>query len=107
MSFTEDNEVRDRWKESFKHLFNKESPEDSFIIQAIPTILEECDEPNSLLQEVQIAIRNLKTGQALGFDGESAEQRKAAREVGVKTKKKSATTRSGTPVKFHKTGVGL
>ena len=37
---TEDNEVKERWKESFEDLFNKPSPEDTSILQSIPTIPE-------------------------------------------------------------------
>ena len=61
---TEDNEVKERWKESFEDLFNKPSPEDTSILQSIPTIPEEGEEPNILLDEVHRAIRHLKTGKA-------------------------------------------
>ena len=41
-------------------------------------------EPNVLLEEVQTANRNLKTGKAPRFDGISAEELKATGEIGVK-----------------------
>ena len=41
---TEDSEVMDRWRESFKDLFNKESPDDTSILQSIPIPEEDDDE---------------------------------------------------------------
>jgi hypothetical protein len=81
---TEDNEVKDRWKESFEELFNKASPDDTSILQSIPAIPDEGEEPKILLDEVRLAIKHLKTGKAPGFDGISAEELKATDEPGVK-----------------------
>ena len=68
-------------RRTFKNLLNKESPDDTFIVQTIPTITEDIQEPNILLEEVQTAIRNLKSGKAPGFDGISAEKLKPTGEV--------------------------
>ena len=62
-------------RRTFKDSFNKESTNDTSILQIIPTIPEDIDEPNILLEEVEIVIGNLKSGKAPGFDGNQLKNR--------------------------------
>ena len=62
-------------RRTFKDSFNKESTNDTSILQIIPTIPEDIDEPNILLEEVETVIGNLKSGKAPGFDGNQLKNR--------------------------------
>ena len=80
---TEEEKIKDRWKENYADLYNMPGPSDTSIIQTIPSTQTEDTEPDILKEEVATALKHLKEGKAAGFDGISAEEMKATGEIGI------------------------
>ena len=80
---TEEEKIKDRWKENYADLYNMPGPSDTSIIQTIPSTQTEDIEPDILKDEVATALKHLKEGKAAGFDGISAEEMKATGEIGI------------------------
>ena len=80
---TEEEKIKNRWKENFADLYNMPGPSDTSIIQTIPSTQTEDTEPDILKEEVATALKHLKEGKAAGFDGISAEEMKATGEIGI------------------------
>ena len=88
---TGSKEVKDRWKESFAE-YNRSGPADTSILQNIPNIPEESDEPTIRVDEVRLAVNHLKKGKSLGYDGIFAEELMATGDLGIKTIHKLCNT---------------
>ena len=79
---TEDDKIKDRWKESYSDLYNMPGPSDtSSVLQDI----SEVSELDIMRDEVELALKRLKEGKAAGDDGISAEELKATGELGIDT----------------------
>ena len=62
---TEEERIRDRWKENYADLYNMPGPSDTSIIQTIPSTQTEDTEPDILKEEVATALKHLKEGKEL------------------------------------------
>ena len=80
---TDDERIKDRWKENYEDLYNQPNPKDTNILQILLNNQPSENEPAILRSEVQSAIKRLKGSKAAGDDGISAEEIKAAGEKGV------------------------
>ena len=80
---TEEEKIKDRWKENYADLYNMPGPSGTSIIQTIPSTQTDDIEPDILKDEVPTALKHLKEGKAAGFDGISAEEMKATGEIGI------------------------
>ena len=80
---TDDERIKDRWKENYEHLYNQPNPKDTSILQILLNNQPSDNEPAILRCEVQSAIKRLKGNKAAGDDGISAEEIKAAGEKGA------------------------
>ena len=79
---TDDAKIKDRWKENYQELYNQPNPPDPSFLQTLPSTQTDEPEPHILKSEVEAAIKRLKSNKAPGEDGISAEEIKAAGEVG-------------------------
>ena len=80
---TDDERIKDRWKENYEDLYNQPNPKDTSILQILLNNQPSDNEPAILRSEVQSAIKRLKGNKAAGDDGISAEEIKAADDKGV------------------------
>jgi len=83
---TDPNEIKDRWTEHFKELYNPINPTDDSVLLEIPQDhgqrMEDCT-PDLSRDELSNAILRLKTGKAPGIDKISAEEIVASGEEGM------------------------
>lgn len=80
---TEAEDVKERWKENFKELYNNQNPIDRTFTDSIPQMPNTSPEPGITRDEIVSAIKKLSDGKAPGFDSITAEELKAAGEAGV------------------------
>ena len=80
---TEEEKIKNRWKENYADLYNMPGPSDTSIIHTIPSTQTDDVEPDILKEEVATALKHLKEGKAAGFDGISAEELKTTGEIGI------------------------
>ena len=80
---TEEEKIKDRWKENYEDLYDMPGPLDTRIIQTISCTQKDDIEPDMLKEEVATALKHLEEGKAAGFDGIAAEEMKATGEIGI------------------------
>ena len=80
---TEEDDVKNRWKENYQELYNTENPCSIDTLNTIPVSINCEEEPRILREEVERAIKQLKVGKAPGYDSVTAEELKAAGEPGI------------------------
>ena len=65
---TDDERIKDRWKENYEDLYNQPNPKDTSILQILLNNQPSENEPVILRSEVQSAIKRLKGNKAAGDD---------------------------------------
>ena len=80
---TEEEDVKNRWKENYQELYNTENPCSTDTLNTIPVSINCEEEPGILREEVERAIKQLREGKAPGYDSVTAEELKAAGEPGI------------------------
>ena len=80
---TEEEDVKNRWRESYQELYNIENPYNIDILKSIPKCSNPEEEPCILREEVAKAIKQFKKGKAPGYDSITAEELKAAGDPGI------------------------
>ena len=80
---TEEEDVKNRWMESYQELYNTENPFSIDILNTIPKCTNSEEEPPILREEVAKAVEHFKDGKAPGYDSITAEELKAAGGPGI------------------------
>ncbi|XP_072043289.1 uncharacterized protein [Amphiura filiformis] len=80
---SEANDVKERWKENFQDLYNRQNPVDKEFTNNIPQMPTSAVEPDILRDEIVSSIRKLSDGKAPGYDSITGEELKAAGDRGV------------------------
>ena len=80
---TELQDVKDRWRENYADLYNKQNPINTEMTDSIPQMASMEEEPGILRDEVISAVRKLTDGKAPGYDNVTAEELKATGETGI------------------------
>ena len=80
---TELQDVKNRWKENYKELYNSQNPINQEMVDSIPQMPDCEEEPEILREEITSAIKKLTDGKAPGYDNVAGEELKAAGEAGV------------------------
>ena len=78
---TELEEVKTRWKENYELLYTKRNPADEETANSIPQMHNTDQE--IMREEIVSAINKMADGKSPGFDGMTAEEIKAAGEIGI------------------------
>ena len=80
---TEEEDVINRWRESYQELYNIKNPYNIDILKSIPKCTNSDEEPCILREEVAKAIKQFKEGKAPGYDSITAEELKAPGDPGI------------------------
>ena len=80
---TENNDVKNRWKENYHELYNIQNPVNETMADTIPHMPGMDEEPPILREEVAKAIKEMAEGKAPGYDCVTGEELKASGEAGI------------------------
>ncbi len=82
---TEEQEIRDRWKEHFMEVLNREEPERIAEIEDNQDILDEISTEPITEAEIRVALKEMKLGKAPGIDSITVELLRADLETTIQT----------------------